>query len=197
MIQSKIVTILSVVASVALVDSFSVLPTRRAHGSNAVSSVTSWFMTAENTTAETVASTTSVETTDNLIMPATFDEMIRQASSAMSDAYDLGINRQMIRVLLPRDPSNDKLGVYYEEDADLDTQNLVLMPTDESWQGGIMQLYRAAAPTCRELLRYDTMTQHATNYRRTRRLSHQSFSPILLCFGLDVSLATRMAFHRA
>lgn len=30
---------------------------------------------------------------------------------------------------------------------------LVLVPPDETWQGGIMQLYRAAAPTCRQILR--------------------------------------------
>jgi hypothetical protein len=92
--------------------------------------------------------------TDTLIIPLSFDEMIRVASSAMSDAFDQGINRQMCRVLLPRDPSNANIGNFFENDANVDTQGLVLVPLDESWQGGIMQLYRAAAPTCRALLRY-------------------------------------------
>ena len=31
-------------------------------------------------------------------------------------------------------------------------QEIKLVPTDESWQGGIMQLYRAASPTARDIL---------------------------------------------
>lgn len=96
----------------------------------------------------------SVETvTDSLTIPLSFDEMVRMASAAMTDAYEQGYNRQMLRVLLPRDPSNEQLGVFFENDADVDTQNLVLFPIDESWQGGIMQLYRAAQPTCEAILR--------------------------------------------
>jgi hypothetical protein len=79
--------------------------------------------------------------------------MVRQVADAMNDAYAQGTSRQMLRILLPRDPSNARLGQFFENDAETDTSNLVLYPTDESWQGGIMQLYRAAAPTCQAILR--------------------------------------------
>lgn len=107
-------------------------------------------------TEETAPTTeTSVDkVTESLTIPITFDEMVRMASSAMADAYEQGIKRQMMRVLLPRDPSNEQIGVFFENDADVDTQNLVLFPIDESWQGGIMQLYRAAQPTVESILRY-------------------------------------------
>merc|ERR1712071_398146 len=32
-------------------------------------------------------------------------------------------------------------------------ENIILVPPDETWQGGIMQLYRAATPTCSDILR--------------------------------------------
>jgi hypothetical protein len=102
-------------------------------------------------TEETATSVDSV--TDSLTIPVTFDEMVRMASSAMTDAQEQGLNRQMMRVLLPRDPQNEQLGVFFENDANVDTQNLVLFPIDESWQGGIMQLYRAAQPTVEAILR--------------------------------------------
>lgn len=71
----------------------------------------------------------------------------------MQDAVAAGITRQIVRVLLPRDPMSGQVGQYFEEDAQVDTQNLVLSPIDETWQGGIMQLYRAAAPTTQTILR--------------------------------------------
>jgi len=90
---------------------------------------------------------------DNIVSPLTFDEMIRQCSSAMKDAYIEGdINRQMIRVLLPRDPTSGNLGLKYEPDVTLGN-DILLAPPDETWQGGIMQLYRACVPTVQELLR--------------------------------------------
>lgn len=107
---------------------------------------------AEQPAAAATVSTRE-EITSRMSIPLTFDEMVRQAAGAMEDAYDGGKARQMIRVLLPRDPTNDQIGQYLENDADVDTANLVLAPPDETWQGGIMQLYRAAAPTCQEILR--------------------------------------------
>ena len=87
-------------------------------------------------------------------VPLSFDAMARDTSNAMEQAYEQGITRQIIRVLLPRDPNSGNLGNYIEEGAvTMNTRDMVLVPTDESWQGGIMQLYRAAAPTCREILR--------------------------------------------
>lgn len=79
--------------------------------------------------------------------------MVNQASKAVNDAYEAGISRQMMRVLLPRDPMNAQLGQFYEDDAEVDTANVILVPPDETWQGGIMQLYRSAEPTCRSILR--------------------------------------------
>ena len=93
---------------------------------------------------------------NDLVMPFTFNDMIKEASSAISDASAQGINRQIIRILLPRDPESGNLGQYFEDDVEVEsknTQNLLLAPPDESWQGGIMQLYRAAMPTCKEILR--------------------------------------------
>jgi hypothetical protein len=87
-------------------------------------------------------------------MPQSYAEMVRQVASAMRDAYNQKIDRQIVRVLLPRDTSSKKLGVLSEGILDVDAQNIVLVPPDESWQGGIMQLYRSAAPTCKDALRY-------------------------------------------
>lgn len=91
-------------------------------------------------------------------VPVEYDELIADAAAAIKDAYEQrGITRQTIRILLPRDSSSGNLGVLYEEDADTDasysSENVVLVPPDETWQGGIMQLYRAAAPTCVDILR--------------------------------------------
>lgn len=91
-----------------------------------------------------------------ITVPLTFSQMVKDTSEAMSDACSQGINRQIIRVLLPRDPNSQNLGLYFEDNVEVEsrnTQNLLLAPPDESWQGGIMQLYRAALPTCKEILR--------------------------------------------
>lgn len=94
-----------------------------------------------------------------LPIPYTFDEMVRQASTAMRDAYDAGITRQVLRVLLPRVSSSAQLGQYFESDAVPGNSNfqqqeqILLAPPDETWQGGIMQLYRAAAPTAQQILK--------------------------------------------
>ena len=117
----------------------------------------------EGETASTVATGTS-EDTDSaepvgsvapipLNCPLSFEQMVRQAALAVQDAYAAGKTRQTIRVLLPRDPSNGQIGEYFESDAQVDTGDLILAPPDESWQGGIMQLYRSCAPTCEEILR--------------------------------------------
>mmetsp|Transcript_608 Transcript_608/g.1102 ORF Transcript_608/g.1102 Transcript_608/m.1102 type:complete len:371 (+) Transcript_608:163-1275(+) len=93
-----------------------------------------------------------------MTVPLTFNDMIKQASQAIADAKSQGTNRQIVRVLLPRDPNSGNLGQYFEDSVEIEgggrsTQNLLLAPPDESWQGGIMQLYRAALPTCKEILR--------------------------------------------
>lgn len=95
-----------------------------------------------------------------LPIPYTFDEMVRQASTAMRDAYDAGLTRQVLRVLVPRVSSSAQLGQYYESDAvptgstqQQQQDQILLAPPDETWQGGIMQLYRAAAPTAQQILK--------------------------------------------
>mmetsp|Transcript_17320 Transcript_17320/g.26237 ORF Transcript_17320/g.26237 Transcript_17320/m.26237 type:complete len:342 (+) Transcript_17320:93-1118(+) len=104
--------------------------------------------TSDNNLTEELLITESAE----LSVPYTFDEMVQQASATMKAAYETGVKRQVIRVLLPRDPNSGQLGQYFEADAELDKRDLVLAPPDETWQGGIMQLYRACAPTCQAIL---------------------------------------------
>lgn len=122
-----------------------------------------WSTTDEDTAAATAADDSTeadskavtTTTTAELFIPLSFDEMVRQVSSAMEDAYKNGISRQTIRILLPRSTDNDQLLVYVENDAEkvASTENIVLVPPDETWQGGIMQLYRAASFSCQEILR--------------------------------------------
>jgi hypothetical protein len=80
---------------------------------------------------------TTPSNTEDLYFPISFDEMVRQASSTMEDAYAQGKTRQIIRLLLPRSAENDNLGQYFEEDAEDQLGETVLVPPDETWQGGI------------------------------------------------------------
>ena len=84
------------------------------------------------------------ERTENLIAPISYSEMCKEAASAMSDAFNSKegkINRQIVRVFLPRDPNNSNLGLKYENDAITYTSNaramndVALVPPDETWQG--------------------------------------------------------------
>mmetsp|Transcript_16117 Transcript_16117/g.44651 ORF Transcript_16117/g.44651 Transcript_16117/m.44651 type:complete len:207 (-) Transcript_16117:460-1080(-) len=107
-----------------------------------------------NDVADNEAETPSKQQiTDGLSIPLSYDEMVRQAATTMKDAYQAGVTRQIIRVLLPRSPDNDQLLQYIENDADVDMASSVLVPPDETWQGGIMQLYRVASLTARDMLR--------------------------------------------
>jgi len=114
----------------------------------------------DGTTTAAAASSSSAEEGESMYVaseievPLSFDQMVRQAAAAMRDAYDKGMKRQTVRILLPRDPSSGQIGRYFEPDAQLDTTELILAPPDESWQGGIMQLYRSCEPACEEILRY-------------------------------------------
>lgn len=105
---------------------------------------------AATTTASTSSSSSSAK------VPTTWDEMIRQAAACSKQATNDGITNQMIRVLLPRDINSGDFGIYRElsmKDDNMSDSNVQLVPPDESWQGGIMQLYRAALPTAKELVR--------------------------------------------
>lgn len=119
--------------------------------------ITTQLFSAAEETETAAAGSATADTTDSLRMPLTFEEMIKMATSAVSDAYEQGITRQSVRVLLPRDPSSGDLGVQYESDATAangrNMENFVLVPPDETWQGGSPQLYRACAPTAQEILR--------------------------------------------
>lgn len=92
-----------------------------------------------------------------IYIPLSFDAMVKQASSTMEDAMKAGKRRQILRILLPRSADNDNFGAFYETDVvDPDPSiyvDTVLVPPDETWQGGIMQLYRAASLACQEILR--------------------------------------------
>lgn len=56
----------------------------------------------------------------------------------------MGMSRQIVRILLPRDASSGQLGEYYEAEAETSgkasQEQMKLVPCDESWQGGIMQV---------------------------------------------------------
>ena len=127
---------------------------------------------AESSTPETtteVEASTDTSTRDasadastrpsTIYIPLSFEEMVKQVSSAMEDAMEAGKKRQTLRILLPRSSDNENLGQLFETDVvDPDPSvyvDTVLVPPDESWQGGIMQLYRAASLSCQEILRYE------------------------------------------
>ena len=57
------------------------------------------------------------------------------ARDAVLAALEDGYTRQVVRTLLPRGPNRD------------------LLPLDETWTGGIMQIFRECAPLSRDLLR--------------------------------------------
>merc|ERR1712113_441003 len=65
--------------------------------------------------------------------PDNKDQMLRQACAAIKTARAVGINRYTLRLFLPR--------------------NGELAPADESWEGGIMQLFAVTSPLARDLLR--------------------------------------------
>eukprot|EP00281_Chroomonas_sp_CCMP1168_P029838 CAMPEP_0206236518 /NCGR_PEP_ID=MMETSP0047_2-20121206/13761_1 /ASSEMBLY_ACC=CAM_ASM_000192 /TAXON_ID=195065 /ORGANISM="Chroomonas mesostigmatica_cf, Strain CCMP1168" /LENGTH=324 /DNA_ID=CAMNT_0053660865 /DNA_START=139 /DNA_END=1113 /DNA_ORIENTATION=- len=66
-------------------------------------------------------------------VPKSESQMIAAASDAVRAAFEDGKTRQKVRFLLPREGK--------------------LMPTDEDWPGGIMQLYAACSPLTRAFLR--------------------------------------------
>jgi len=127
--------------------------------SRCCSSSSALYVSTEPSTEEqTTTTTTSIN--DSLRIPLSYNEMILQTSQAMTDALSAGKTRQIVRILLPRDASNDNFGVFQEAEAQTSNSRALnaaettkLVPTDESWQGGIMQLYRAAAPTTKDILR--------------------------------------------
>ena len=85
-------------------------------------------------------------------VPLSLEEMVRQAASAVKEAAAGGQSKQIVRLLLPRDSGSGDFGRYLEGSS-VDATEISLVPPDESWQGGIMQLYRAAAPMTEMVMR--------------------------------------------
>jgi hypothetical protein len=140
------------------------------------------------------ARTTQQRQEDLLYIPRSLDEMVKQASLAMEDAMKLGKKRQILRILLPRSADNDQLLQYYEaSDVDSITKNanLILCPTDETWQGGIMQLYRAASYASQEILRYVVL---ATGIVQLKRLCSASVYIYQRPFGKTTPLILAPSF---
>merc|ERR1719440_2303014 len=84
------------------------------------------------TVTPTAATTSSVTEAPPLRPPFYREDMLDQAAKAVSRACEDGINRPILRLFLPRGDEGN------------------LFPPDESWQGGIMQLYKACSPLCRD-----------------------------------------------
>ena len=73
------------------------------------------------------------EAAPDILPPRDREQMLSQAAAAVMRAKDDGSSRFIVRLFLPRGDG--------------------LAPPDESWQGGIMQLYSACSPVVRDLLR--------------------------------------------
>ena len=125
----KTITTLTVLCSVAVCSAFTT-PTTPKQSCNNLQR----YETAIDTTVE--EETTTDTSNDSLDIPLTYNEMINQVSQCMSDAYEKGNTRQIVRILLPRDAANDQFGIAIEAEADTNDRNsdIKLVPTDESWQ---------------------------------------------------------------
>jgi hypothetical protein len=111
----------------------------------------------------------AVDINDQISVPKTLNDMVSQVSTAIKlaqegssdddDTQQQQVTRQIIRILLPRDAKSAQLGQYYESDVaesmlnNVDLESFTLIPPDETWQGGIMQLYRAISLPTRMILR--------------------------------------------
>jgi len=95
----------------------------------------SWSVSRTARIVATSAPGPEVETksTPEVKPPANRAQMLAQASAAVRRAREAGLNRVTLRLFLPRDGE--------------------LVPPDESWQGGVMQLFAVASPLVRDLLR--------------------------------------------
>jgi len=135
-------------------------------------------------TANDAEASTTVDSTEGssarpptIYIPLSFEEMVKQVSSTMEDAMKAGKKRQIYRILLPRSSDNENLGQFYETNVvDPDPSiyvDTILVPPDESWQGGIMQLYRAASLACQEILRCVRKNEKKESYSQCD--THHSF----------------------
>ena len=122
----KTITALTVLCSVAVCSAFTTPTVSRQSCNNSV----------QRYATDTAVEETTADTSDTLDIPLTYNEMIQQVSQCMSDAYEKGNTRQIVRILLPRDAANDQFGIAIEAEADTNDRNsdIKLVPTDESWQ---------------------------------------------------------------
>jgi len=141
----KTITALTVLCSTAVCSAFTTPTVSKQSCNNSI----------QRYATDTTVEETTTDTKSLLDIPLSYNEMIQQVSQCMSDAYEKGNTRQIVRILLPRDAANDQFGIAIEAEADTNDRNsdIKLVPTDESWQGGIMQLYRAASPTTKDILK--------------------------------------------
>lgn len=112
-------------------------------------------------TAGTTTSDNETKSERQVSVPLSLEEMVRQAASAVKQAAANGQTKQIVRVLLPRDSGSGDFGRYLEGNA-VDAAEISLVPPDESWQGGIMQLYRAAAPMTEMIVREITSSSSSS-----------------------------------
>lgn len=128
--------------------------------------LTSLQSTSSSTDANKTDGVPSIDDINSQItVPKTLNEMINQVSTSIKLANSSDSTkpktRQIIRILLPRDSKSAQLGQYFEEDLsvsffdkkNIDLDSFTLIPPDETWQGGIMQLYRAISIPTRLILR--------------------------------------------
>ena len=123
----KTITALTVLCSVAVCSAFTTPTTSKQSCNN---------LQRYETATDTIVEETTTDTSNTLDIPLTYNEMINQVSQCMSDAYEKGNTRQIVRILLPRDAANDQFGIAIEAEADTNDRNsdIKLVPTDESWQ---------------------------------------------------------------
>ncbi len=108
-------------------------------------------MSADATTAAAAPAPASVRPA---LPPRSSDEQNRVVTNTIKAAFEAGITRQRVRCLLTRDPN------LYANRGDLTNPvaegfegNGKLVPPDEQWQGGIMELYYAITPVVKDWLR--------------------------------------------
>ena len=91
------------------------------------------FSHASRACAPTATAAAPGPTASKLMPPRDREDMLQQAAACVRAARADGINRYTLRCFLDREN--------------------VLTPPDESWTGGIMQLYARASPLVKDLLR--------------------------------------------
>jgi len=90
-------------------------------------------VTQSNRARMTIASLAATTSDTFVSPPRDREEMLAQAAEAVARARVDGITRGVLRLLLPRGNA--------------------IVPPDESWEGGIMQLFSVCSPLVKDLLR--------------------------------------------